>query len=62
MSKRDDYENTFRTIEETLGSSSGKNPAGVALKRHGELKSGKARARKFAAGEQKATGGRTKGK
>jgi hypothetical protein len=62
MSKRDDYENTFRTIEETLGSSSGKNPAGVALKRHGELKSDKAGARKLEAEQRKATGGRTKGK
>jgi hypothetical protein len=47
MAKRDNYENTFRTIEQALGSSSGKNPAGVALERPGELKSGKAK--KFAA-------------
>jgi hypothetical protein len=49
MAKRDNYENTFRTIEAALGSSSGKNPAGVALGRPTELKSGKARAKKFAA-------------
>jgi hypothetical protein len=49
MAKRDNYENTFRTIEQALGSSSGKNPAGVALERPGELKSDKARAKKSAA-------------
>ena len=49
MAKRDNYENTFRTIEQALGSSSGKNPAGVALGRPGELKSGKAKAKKLAA-------------
>ena len=49
MAKRDNYENTFRTIEQALGSSSGKNPAGEALERPGELKSAKAKAKKLAA-------------
>jgi len=49
MAKRDNYENTFRTIEAALGSSSGKNPAGVALGHPAELKSGKARAKQSAA-------------
>jgi hypothetical protein len=45
MAKRDDYENTFRKIEDSLGSSSGKNPVGEALERDLGRKASRARAK-----------------
>lgn len=44
-SKRDDFQNALRVVEDAIGSSLGKNPAAVALGRKGGLKGGKARAK-----------------
>jgi hypothetical protein len=61
MAKRDDYENTFRTIEQSLGSSSSKNPA-AALGRQDRLKESKAKSKKFTAAQPTATTRRAKDK
>jgi hypothetical protein len=53
-SKRDDFQNALRTVEEAIGSSLGKNPAAVALGRQGGLKGGKARAKKLTPEQRKA--------
>ena len=43
-SKKDDFQNALRVVEEAIGGSLKKNPAAVALGRRGGLKGGKARA------------------
>jgi hypothetical protein len=48
MAKRDDYEKSFRTIEQSLGSSSNRNPAGAALEREDERKARAKKAREKA--------------
>lgn len=53
-SKRDDFQNALRVVEEAIGQPLAKNPAAVALGRRGGLKGGIARAAKLTADERKA--------
>lgn len=46
-SKRDDFQNALRVVEEAIGQPLAKNPAAVALGRRGGLKGGPARAAKL---------------
>jgi hypothetical protein len=51
-SKRDDFQNALRIVEEAIGQPFAKNPAAVALGRRGGLKGGPARAAKLTAQER----------
>jgi hypothetical protein len=53
-SKRDDFQNALRVVEEAIGGSLTKNPAAVALGRRGGLKGGPARAERLTPEERKA--------
>jgi hypothetical protein len=53
-SKKDDFQNALRVVEEAIGQPLAKNPAAVALGRRGGLKGGIARAAKLTPDERKA--------
>ena len=48
------FQNALRVVEEAIGGQLKKNPAAVALGRHGGLKGGKARASKLTAEQRRA--------
>jgi hypothetical protein len=54
ITKRDDFQNQLRAVEEAIGASLTKNPAAVALGRRGGLKGGKARAKALTPEQRKA--------